>query len=170
MQIPVLLAFLGLSLIVLSVMGAIALSTRGRALPQADVQAHGYALRRIWFFVLIATIALGLAVTLPRLPYAAAAGEQGARHITVVTEQFAFEMPAQLPLDTPLVFDVSAKDVNHGFGIYDPHERLIAQVQAMPGYVNHLAYTFHEAGRYTVRCLEFCGVGHAAMKASFLVQ
>jgi cytochrome c oxidase subunit 2 len=30
-------------------------------------------------------------------------------------------------------------------------------------------YTFDQPGTYTVQCLEYCGLGHAPMKATFEV-
>ncbi|CAF0701745.1 hypothetical protein MPNT_410011 [Candidatus Methylacidithermus pantelleriae] len=58
----------------------------------------------------------------------------------------------------PVEFLVRAADVNHGFGLYDPDGRLVAEVQAMPGYTNRLTYVFKKPGTYKVLCLEFCGV------------
>jgi hypothetical protein len=38
--------------------------------------------------------------------------------------------------------------VNLGFAIYDPDFEIVAQTQAMPGYINVLRYTFTEPGTY----------------------
>lgn len=138
-------------------------------LPQADVTAKGYAVRRYWFWLtLVAAIAV-FAVTIPEFPYAKAARASDAKHVPIVAMQYGFLMPQHLARGT-VVFDVTSKDVNHGFGIYDPDGRIISQVQAMPGYTNHLTVTFSTPGHYTVRCLEFCGIGHAAMQGGFDVQ
>jgi len=163
-------AFLVLAGGIIAIMLAVALSSRARS-EQAAVQAQGYALRRWWFFILAAAIAASFIISLPSFPYpthAATAG--GEPHYQVIARQYAFDVPASVPADTPLVFDVTSKDVNHGFGIYDPSGALIAQVQAMPDYVNHLPFTFHVRGRYTIRCLEYCGVAHAVMQAGFEVR
>ncbi len=69
----------------------------------------------------------------------------------------------------PIEFDITSNDVNHGFGLYDPQGNLVGQVQAMPGYVNHLIFTFHEPGTYTVRCLELCCMPHFAMESQITV-
>jgi cytochrome c oxidase subunit 2 len=66
-------------------------------------------------------------------------------------------------------FDVTAADVNHGFGIYDPHGRLIGSVQAMPGYHNRLDLTLDEPGAYRIRCLELCGFYHSTMEGELMV-
>ena len=47
--------------------------------------------------------------------------------------------------------------------------RIVAQTQAMPGYVNVLRYTFKEPGTYQVLCLEYCGVEHHDMKTEINV-
>ena len=60
-------------------------------------------------------------------------------------------------------FDVTSADVNHGFGIYTREGRLVAQTQAMPGYVNRLRLQFDRPGTYRVMCLEFCGLSHHVM-------
>ena len=66
-------------------------------------------------------------------------------------------------------FHVTSKDVNHGFALYDPDMRIVAQTQAMPGYTNVLRYTFNEPGVYRVLCLEYCGVAHHEMTAEIKV-
>jgi len=76
----------------------------------------------------------------------------------------------ELPAGKLVEFAVSARDVNHGFGIYDPQGRLVAQTQAMPGYVNPLRVRFDEPGTYHVLCLEYCGLGHAVMMGEISVQ
>jgi cytochrome c oxidase subunit 2 len=166
----VFIAFLASALGIIAVMLAVALSSRQRS-EQVMVQKEGYALRRWWFFILAATIVASFIISLPSFPYPTrATASAGGPHYQVIARQYMFEVPASVPADTPLVFDVTSKDVNHGFGIYDPSGDLIAQVQAMPDYVNHLPFTFHRRGRYTIRCLEYCGVGHAVMQAGFEVR
>jgi hypothetical protein len=61
----------------------------------------------------------------------------------------------------PVEFRVTTLDVNHGFSLYAPDGHLVAQTQAMPGYMNRLRITFDQPGTYTVLCLEFCGMSHS---------
>jgi cytochrome c oxidase subunit 2 len=61
-------------------------------------------------------------------------------------------------------FEVTASDVNHGFAIYRDKHTLVAQAQAMPGYVNKLQVRFGEPGQYEVLCLEYCGLAHHNMR------
>lgn len=139
-------------------------------LPQAEVTATGYAIRRYWFWVTLLTAVAIFAITIPAFPYQRAFDTRGAMHVRVTAQQYGFDMPTSLPLDRPIVFDVTSKDVNHGFGIYTPDGRIFSQVQAMPGYVNHLEVRFTKPGHYTIRCLEFCGIAHAAMQGGFDVK
>jgi cytochrome c oxidase subunit 2 len=44
---------------------------------------------------------------------------------------------------------------------------LLFQTQAMPGYINKVAYVFDEPGQHRVLCMEFCGVGHHDMTDTF---
>lgn len=141
-----------------------------RPLPQAEVTAAGYAIRRYWFWFTLVVAVVAFALTIPHFPYEKARAAVNARHYTVIAQQYGFALPATVPLNTPVVFDVTSKDVNHGFGIYGPDNRVISQVQAMPDYVNHLEVTFTVPGHYTVRCLEYCGIAHAAMQGGFDVK
>ena len=77
--------------------------------------------------------------------------------------------PAQVRASAPVEFQVTSADVNHGFAIYDEELRLVAQVQAMPGYLNRLRYSFPKAGKYVILCLEYCGRAHHMMKAELEV-
>jgi len=119
----------------------------------ADVDyMRTHRLRRIVFVSLATTLAIVLGLTLPRLPYPieAAAPEQT---VNVVGKQYAFSLTsapgpasleawdrdfspnAQVRAGTTVEFRVTTLDVNHGFSIYTPDGRLLAQTQAMPGYV-----------------------------------
>lgn len=120
-------------------------------------------------FVAIALFAL----TLRWLPFRESRiAKMGAPHtmVTVTGMQWSWALSTrQLPVGVPIEFAVSSRDVNHDFALYDAHGRLLAQVQGMPGYTNHLVYVFPAVGEYTVRCLEYCGLGHHTMSATITV-
>ncbi|HVA38658.1 MAG TPA: cytochrome c oxidase subunit II [Candidatus Dormibacteraeota bacterium] len=166
----VLTVFIVGAALIVAAMAAVALTSGGAPQPQSEVQPRGYALRRRWFWALAAATVLALIISLPHLPYPSASAMAADMHVTVTAQQYGFTLPAELPRGRPIIFDVTSRDVNHGFGIYGPDGRLIGQVQAMPDYVNHLPFTFTVPGHYTIRCLEYCGVGHAYMQASFEVK
>jgi cytochrome c oxidase subunit 2 len=91
--------------------------------------------------------------------------------VNAVSEQWSWSIDRTLlPLNKPVVFYVTSRDVNHGFGLYDSGRRLLTQVQAMPGYVNKVHYIFTEPGQYRVLCLEYCGLIHHDMTAELTVQ
>jgi cytochrome c oxidase subunit II len=134
-----------------------------------ELQHSAYALRGWWFRVLFLILAVSFGVALTALPYPWAVRAEGALAVPVHASQFSFDMPDQLPAHHLLDFEVTAADVNHDFGIYDPSGRLIAQVQAMPTYTNRLYLTFQTPGVYTIRCLEYCGIAHHVMQRTFTV-
>lgn len=154
----------------LAIAAMLLLANAGTPVAQEVVTARGYALRRVWFWTVLAGALLAFALTVPHFPYARAQVSVNAKHYAVFAQQYAFAAPAVVPLGQPIVFDVTSRDVNHGFGIYGPDGQLVSQVQAMPGYVNHLEVTFRVPGHYTLRCLEYCGIAHAAMQGGFDVR
>lgn len=164
----VLKIFLIVGAAAIAAMVAMALYGARNPLPQDAVFSKGYVVRRYWLTLIVIMVVAAFVATLPLFPYPTAA--MTGRHYSVVAEQYGFVMPQELPKDTPIIFDVTSRDVNHGFGIYDPRGRLIGQVQAMPDYVNHLPFTFHAAGHYTIRCMEYCGIGHDEMQEGFVVR
>lgn len=162
--------FLVLAAGVIAILVAIAQTSRLEPIAQPAVEKRGYAIRRWWFRGIVAVLIAGFAVTTAFFPYPKAGAAGVAATYKVTAQQYGFTMPQSVPLGKRVDFAVTASDVNHGFGIYDPQGRLVGQVQAMPHYVNHLQIAFTERGTYTVRCLEFCGVGHAYMRSQFEVK
>lgn len=164
----ILKVFLAAAIAAIVAIVAMALYRSREPVAQDVVFNKGYALRRIWLIIVLVVAVAAFVVSIPHFPYPSAA--TSGRTYTIVAEQYGFMLPSVIPADRPVVFAVTSRDVNHGFGIYDPRGRLIGQVQAMPDYVNHLPFEFHLRGRYTIRCLEYCGIGHAAMQGSFEVR
>lgn len=166
-QVAVGVAFLVLALLIVAVFVTVARQTVSDV-PFERVQAGGYWLRKRWLGFLCALLVVVVGLSLFELPYAKGSPRMVV-HVTGL--QFAWIIaPSQLPLDTPVRFDVTSRDVNHGFGVYDPHGHLIGSVQAMPGYVNKLDLTFHTPGVYHVFCMELCGLDHHLMQSSFSVR
>lgn len=85
-------------------------------------------------------------------------------------EARTYGTPVQVPAGSLVEFRVTSFDVNHSFAVYSPDNRLLAQTQAMPGYVNRLRVRFAEPGRHYVLCLELCGMGHHRMRGVFDVK
>lgn len=90
--------------------------------------------------------------------------------ISAVGQQWSWELSTnQVKAGELVEFDVTSKDVNHGFAIYNSSGELVTQVQAMPGVTNKLLYTFPKSGTYAILCLEYCGLGHAQMRTEIHV-
>lgn len=96
--------------------------------------------------------------------------------VEVVGRQFAWEFryPAQnltsselhLPVDEPVLFQITSEDVIHSFWIPD----FRAKRDATPGQVSALSITPTETGRFPIRCAELCGAGHTVMTAEVVVE
>jgi cytochrome c oxidase subunit II len=137
------------------------------------VVASAYRLRT-WVFVLAVLILIAVTYqTLGKLPYVSRQdqrSELGVRRVEAVSEQWSWTVaPSAFVVGQTAEIHVTSKDVNHGFALYDPKMRIVAQTQAMPGYTNILRYTFTEPGTYQVLCLEYCGLEHHDMKTEINV-
>ena len=133
------------------------------------VHRVGYWLRKRWLALLLVIGVLVVGISLFDLPFAS--GSDAGRTVVKVTGgQFFWSLvPNRVPTGAHVRFDVTSIDVNHGFGLYDPHGHLIGSVQAMPGYHNKLDLNLTEAGVYQIRCLELCGLSHSTMESTFTV-
>jgi len=180
--------FLLISAVIVLVFSMVVFSTRQ---PRTVDTARAYGVRRVLFLAALAAVIGVLATTLPDTPYAAqrnVADPDVDRIVYVTARQFEFiwtdepvtssedigRVPrlAELELDagSTVEFRVFSLDVNHGFGLYGPERQLVAQTQAMPGYVNRLRVRLDEPGRYVVLCLEYCAAGHHRMRSSLKVR
>jgi cytochrome c oxidase subunit 2 len=187
-QARILHMFLLIAAVIVLVFGMVAVSTRS---PRDVSTAKAYALRRVLFLIAL-TAAIGVLVsTLPKTPYAAQAATttNGVDRIVYVTaRQFEFiwsnepiasaedigrvQRLDQLVIDagSTVEFRVTSVDVNHGFGLYGPERQIVAQTQAMPGYINRLRVRLDAPGEYPVLCLEYCAAGHHRMRSQLIVR
>lgn len=144
----------------------VAISSGKREEEFAALQGRAYRLRAGVFWVLVLVFGCAMIYTLLDLPYDAgrAAGPGAVQIVEAKGHLWRWELSHErVEAGRPVEFRVTAADVNHGFGIYDPDMKLVAQVQAMPGYTNTLRHTFERAGTYRVLCLEYCGTAHHNM-------
>jgi cytochrome c oxidase subunit II len=65
-----------------------------------------------------------------------------------------------VPVDHTLYADLSSADVIHSFWV----PQLAGKVQAIPGRINHIAFTPLTTGTYLGECSDFCGMEHARMR------
>ncbi len=128
-------------------------------------------LRRWLFALLLLGFIGGTWATLGHFPIPAQHEALDAKQtVDAVGRMWSWQFtPDKVQAGSAVEFRVTSSDVNHGFAIYGPDGRIVAQTQAMPGYSNKLLHTFDQPGTYTVQCLEYCGIGHGPMKSSFEV-
>lgn len=91
-------------------------------------------------------------------------------NITVEASMWAYDFSdSTLPVDEPVEFRATSLDVTHSFSVYDPDGELVLTMMLVPGTEQRKVRTFEKTGKYEVRCLEYCGTGHAYMRDSFEV-
>lgn len=178
-QVWLLYLYLALAVVVAIVFLVVARSTRDpRDVPPQAVQRSRFAL----FVALVLVLGGALGFSLARLPYERFLETVPGKVVFVAGKQFAFALsdapisddadwerwtfapPVEVPVGAVVELRVTSFDVNHNAGLYDPDGVLIAQVQAMPGYVNRLRVRLDRPGTYRVLCLELCGNGHQRMR------
>lgn len=180
--------FLLISAVIVLVFGVVAASSRS---PREVSTQRAYGLRRVLFLAALVAAVGVLATTLPKAPYSAQSGNAAGdadRIIYVAARQFEFiwsdepitsaeDIGRVARLDQVLLdagstaeFRVTSLDVTHGFGLYGPQRQIVAQTQAMPGYVNRLRVRLDEPGDYPVFCLEYCAAGHHRMRSQLTVR
>ena len=125
---------------------------------------------KTWFGIVVVFLVALLFGTIFFTPYGRGASGGNAQVVRVTGQQFAWLFSgAQIKVDREVQFNLTSKDVSHGFAVFDPHHTFLFQVQVTPGKTQLYRYTFHKPGRYTVECFEYCGLGHDAMATSFTV-
>jgi len=161
-----LISLVGIGLVALAFISVIGQS--GKTADAARVTRSAYVIRRWWFLVLVfAGVGIAYATLKPYPIASQRADSQTAQIVDVVGRQWSWQIsPAQVKAGIPVEFNVTTADVNHGFAIYAPDDRIVAQTQAMPGYTNRLLHTFTQPGNYRVMCLEYCGLVHHGMVAN----
>ena len=97
------------------------------------------------------------------------------RVVEVTSQQFAWSFTYPdlkitsgelvLPNDEPVELKLASKDVIHSFWV--PEWRV--KQDAVPGIETRLVVTPTQIGRFPVRCVELCGLGHATMLSRAVV-
>lgn len=103
-------------------------------------------------------------------------GQKSSEIINVTGQQWVwtFEYPEHngltseilyLPLDRPVYFNVTSKDVIHNFWAVE----LGVKIDANPGAITQTGVTANKLGTFNVRCAELCGMHHAFMQTKVQV-
>ena len=171
------ISLIGTAIVVFTVV--FLMSTSNKEEDKKEATAKIYKLRKKYFWGLIAVLAILLFTSFGFLPYQLSSSDQPSEKVSVLAYQWGWKMSTDtftedlsdfkgkseidLPINKDIEFIVAAKDVTHGFGIYNSKGTLLTEVQAMPGYENKLHYTFDKKGDYKILCMEYCGLAHAFM-------
>ena len=70
-----------------------------------------------------------------------------------------------IPIDTPILLDMTSTDVLHSFNI--PSFRV--KRDTVPGMRTKITFTANKLGDYRIYCTEYCGTSHSKMKATVRV-
>jgi cytochrome c oxidase subunit 2 len=103
--------------------------------------------------------------------------DEKAIQINVVGQQWAwnYDYPGEggvrsevlhLPVDQPVVFHVTSKDVKHSFWVV----QMGIKIDANPGVFTETAVTPNKIGTFDIRCAELCGLLHAYMQNKVIVE
>ena len=163
------ITLIGMALIAASFIYVAQNASQSHDEPFQVITKKAYRIRRVWF---ISLCFFGIGLTVASLvPFPIHALSKPAQVITAVGGQWFWKLDSNTAtVDKPVQFHVSSADVNHGFAIYNPDNRIVAQTQAMPGFINKLDVTFSAPGKYKILCLEYCGVAHHGMMAEIIVS
>lgn len=71
----------------------------------------------------------------------------------------------RIPKGSTVLFQVTTKDVVHGFNVAGTNVNMIVE----PGYISSYETVLKNTGEYTIVCNEYCGVGHHLMFATMEV-
>jgi len=128
-----------------------------------------------WITVSSALVLFLLFWGLAELGAATAKAAPGAMVVNVTGQQWvwSFQYPGTpvesnelvLPVNQPVVLDVTSVDVVHGFWI----PNFGVKLDANPGEVTQVVVTPTETGSFVIRCAELCGLYHAYMDSTVKV-
>ncbi len=152
--------------------------SRGRARTVEGAQVHGHTrLELLWTafpVVILAVIAGFVFYELPGIDAAPASANP--IHVTVEGHQFYWQFDyankarsigtLHVPVGSVVDLEVVSPDVIHSWWIPE----LGGKIQAIPGHPNTFWFKADTMGAYHGQCAELCGVYHANMTATVLVQ
>ena len=91
----------------------------------------------------------------------------GEYDVYIIAQQYLFTpREIRVPVGSTVNFYVTSIDVQHGFKLQDTN----VNMQIVPGQVSKLTAEFDDPGEYPYICVEYCGIAHAAMFGSLIVE
>lgn len=160
---------------VFSIAFAFVIYWKGFAAPKPSTTDHPKLVRTEAIWILVA-LTLFLVVNMSSIPYmptvisnalAANSSRNHIQDVNILAVSWAFDISNRnLQVGQPIRFSGTSFDTLHGFAVYQPDGRLLFTMMLIPGMPRptSLIHVFEKAGTYTVRCLEYCGTGHANMQ------
>jgi cytochrome c oxidase subunit 2 len=147
---------------------------RGRPRTVEGPQIHGSTrLELIWTVVPVLLLAVIVAFVFYKLPGiknvpAASAGDRLSIEVEAHQFYWLFKYPGgreainvlTVPEDEVVNLDVTSVDVAHSWWV----PAFGGKIDAIPGKTNHTWFKAEKAGTYAIRCAEFCGIQHTAMR------
>ncbi len=162
-----------LSIVLLTVWVLLAIVVvRGRRRPESEASRTAGNLRLEVIWTVIPAIIVGVLLFLTvRTTMALSFSDPGSVKLGVVAHQWWWEFDfapqrfktaneIYVPESRLVYIDLQSADVIHGFWV----PQMGGKVQAIPGTVNHIAFTPLKKGSYLGECANFCGVQHAKMR------
>lgn len=129
----------------------------------------------LWISVILFLfISINLA-SIPWMPKAEATQEKTQKKeiqkVNVTAQMWNYQISNRtLKANTPVKFKLKSLDTVHSFSVYSPSGDIIFTKMLIPNTKQEFVYTFEKAGQYKVRCLEYCGTGHAYMKDHLVIK
>jgi cytochrome c oxidase subunit 2 len=136
-------------------------------------------------WIVLGGLVLPAVILIPLVCYALYAGQQllplpghAPQRIEAIAKQWSwtFRYPDQggietqdvlhMPAGTPVDIVVTSEDVVHAFWI----PRFAGKIDAVPGHATHLRVQADQPGQYDGLCNQFCGLGHAGMHFTVIVD
>lgn len=136
-------------------------------------------------WIVLGGLVLPAIILIPLVCYTLYAGERllplpghAPQRIEAVAKQWdwTFRYPDQggaethgvlhVPAGTPVDIVLTSKDVVHAFWI----PRFAGKIDAIPGHATHLRIEADQPGEYEGLCNQFCGLGHAGMHFTVIVD
>jgi cytochrome c oxidase subunit 2 len=144
--------------------------------PEATARSKISQVEVAWLaFVLVVFVGVNLASLkyMPTLATAhAATTRTDIQNVDLTATSWAYDLSSRrVEAGRPVRFSGRSSDTMHGFAIYHPDGRMLFTMMLMPGLSKptSLIHTFRDPGTYKVRCLEYCGVAHHAMRDEIVV-
>lgn len=109
---------------------------------------------------------------MPTIVEAKAATDTDVKNVKVTARSWLFEFSEnEFKVGDQVRFLAESADTVHSFALYHPDGNLLFTMMLVPntGTESAVVHTFTDPGEYTIRCLEYCGVAHHAMKNKLTV-